>query len=154
MSLFIANLTDKTFVFMYRVGERQNPLVTTIKAGQQESIYPQGTKEDHEHIVMQHRAYGLVSTSEINKRDFFGHCFQYDSPVNINKLMDAREAHEKALQERSLEIRKASFVAANKKIEDQASENGVELKKFQSVMEEVDHKGKAKSRETMEINED
>jgi len=128
MALYVANCTKQTFELHYWVAGNKAPFQVKIRPGGQENVYPQGTRMDHEHIVEQHRMYGLIPVSEIDRTQaFIGQCYQFDKPIPVDRLMSNFERNEDWLNEQALERRKEAAAATSIKMSEIAQESGSEV---------------------------
>lgn len=140
--LFVANLTKQEFQLIYWVENSKKPVVTKIKPGQQESVYPQGNHVDHERIVDQHRMYGLIPVSELDRKPgFVGQCYQYDAPIPLDRLYTGMTNNEDALIKEALERRKEAVASSDDLMQKAAQETDSRLGNFEVEIEEVEQKG-------------
>jgi hypothetical protein len=140
--LYVANLTKQEFHLIYWVENSKKPVVTKIKPGQQESVYPQGNHVDHERIVEQHRMYGLIPVSELDRRPgFVGQCYQYDDPIPLDRLYTGMTNNEDALVKQALERRKEAAASSDDLMQKAAQETDSRLGGFEVEIEEVEQKG-------------
>lgn len=143
MSLFIANTSKQVFELHYWVeGSPNKPVVTKIKPGSQENIYPQGSSIDHQRIVEQHKPYGLISVSEIDRHDgFVGQCFQYDTPIPLDRLQSTMKRNEEELYAQAQERRKEAAAATDDTVRKAAQESEMKVSNFEVEITEVEQKG-------------
>jgi hypothetical protein len=143
MSLFIANCSKQMWEIHYWVeGSPNKPVVTKIKPGGQENIYPQGSSVDHHRIVEQHKAYGLIPVSEVDRHDgFVGQCYQYDAPIPLDRLQATMKRNEEDLYEQAQERRKEAAAAADDTVRKAAQEYEMKVDNFEVEITEVEQKG-------------
>jgi hypothetical protein len=141
--LFIANCSKQMFEIHYWVeGSPNKPVVTKIKPGGQESIYPQGNSVDHQRIVDQHKAYGLIPVSEVDRHDgFVGQCYQYDTPISLDRLQTTMKRNEEELFAQSQERRKEAAAATDDTVRKAAQESEMKVDNFEVEITEVEQKG-------------
>lgn len=142
MALYIANVTKKVFELHYWVENTQKPIVTKIQPGSQANIYPQGTQTDHQRIIDQHKMYGLVAVSEIDRsKEFIGQCYQFDKPIQHDRLFSMFERNDDILYEDALTRRKEAAAATDDLVKRAAQESDNKVKNFEMEIEEVEQKG-------------
>ena len=143
MALFIANCSKQTFELHYWVdGSPNKPVVTKIRPGSQESIYPQGSHVDHQRIVEQHKPYGLVPVSEVDRYEgFIGQCFQYDTPIPLDRLQSTMKRNEEELYAQAQERRKEAAAATDDTVRRAAQESAMKVDNFEVEITEVAQKG-------------
>lgn len=143
MPLFIANCSKQMFEIHYWVESSPNkPVVTKIKPGSQENIYPQGSMVDHERIIGQHQAYGLIPVSEVDRHDgFVGQCYQYDEPIPLDRLQTTMRHNEEELYAQAQERRKEAAVATDDIVRRAAQESEMKVDNFEVEITEVEQKG-------------
>lgn len=140
--LFVANCSKFNYELHYWVENSKKPVVTKIRPGGQESIYPQGTRIDHERIVEQHKIYGLIPVNEIDRTNaFVGQCFQYDNPISHDRLFTTMERNDDVLFEQALERRKEAAAATDDGIRRDAQEADVKVGNIEVEIKEVEQKG-------------
>lgn len=140
--LYVANLSKQNIEFIYWVENSKKPVVTKIKPGQQESVYPQGSRVDHERIVDQHRMYGLIPVSELDRRQgFVGQCYQYDDPIPLDRLYTGMTNNEDALVTEALERRKEAAASSDDLMQKAAQETDSKLGNFEVEIQEIEQKG-------------
>lgn len=141
--LFIANCSKHSFEIHYWVEASPNkPVVTKIKPGGQESVYPQGTKIDHQRIIDQHKVYGLIPVSEIDRHDgFVGQCYQFDTPIPLDRLQETMSRNEEDLYAQAQERRKEAAAATDETVRRAAQESEMKVGTFEVEITEVEQKG-------------
>lgn len=123
--LFIANATRQFLDFTYRLPESSGPRVQRIRPGGQIRISGDLSQKGVDAVVDQHRKYGLVRVSEIDRtKDFSGICYDVDRPVQVEKLRRAMAKKTEVLVERGREIRKMAAIANNNALEASLEESG------------------------------
>jgi len=143
MALYIANCSKQMFEIHYWVdGSPNKPVVTKIKPGAQENIYPQGSSVDHKRIVDQHKPYGLIPVSEIDRHDgFVGQCYQYDKPIPLDRLQSTMQRNDDELYAQSQERRKEAAAATDDTVRRAAQESEMKVDNFEVEITEVEQKG-------------
>jgi hypothetical protein len=142
MPLYIANCSKFNYELHYWVDNSKKPVVTKIRPGGQESVYPQGTRVDHERIVEQHKMYGLIPVSEIDRsQKFVGQCFQFDTPITHDRLYTTMERNDDVLYEQALEQRKAAALASDDLVRKAAQEADVKVGNIETEIQEIEQKG-------------
>ena len=97
----------------------------SIPAGGQIEVYRDATMDILEGIIEQHRMYGLVHVSEIDRtKEFANLCYQFDKPITQNQIMYGIEHNSDVLEVRGNEMRKKAAVAINNNLERAAEESG------------------------------
>ena len=123
--LFIANCKKQAEDFNYRIPEVVRTYVQNIPAGGQIEVYRDATMDILEGIIEQHRMYGLVNVSEIDRtKEFANLCYQFDKPITQNQIMYGIEHNSDVLEVRGNEMRKKAAVAINNNLERAAEESG------------------------------
>jgi hypothetical protein len=116
--LYIANCSKFVQDFIFRVPEVQQLFKTTIAVGGQNQVYKDTSREILEAIVDQHLKYGLIPVSEIDRtKGFFGLCYSFDTPINVEKMMNAIQHNDEALELRGHELRKYQAASLSDKID-------------------------------------
>jgi hypothetical protein len=140
--LYVANCSKFNYEMHYWVENSKKPVVTKIRPGGQECVYPQGTRTDHERIVEQHKVYGLIPVNEIDRTNtFVGQCFQYDQPIPHDRLFTTMERNDDVLYEQALERRKEAAAATDDGIRRDAQEADVKVGNIEVEIKEVEQKG-------------
>ena len=86
--LFIANCKKQAEDFNYRIPEVVRTYVQSIPAGGQIEVYRDAPMDVLEGIVEQHRMYGLVNVSEIDRtKEFANLCYQFDKPIDRKSVV-------------------------------------------------------------------
>ena len=142
MALYIANLSKFEFQLHFWTEGVNKPVVEHIGPGKQKSIYPQGNDVDHHRIVDQHKKYGLIPASEIDRHPgFVGQCYQFDTPIPLDRLYTTMIRNEDVLNEQALERRKEMAVASDDLMRKTAQDTDTKLNNFEVEIEEVEQKG-------------
>lgn len=143
MSLFIANCSKQMFEIHYWVeGSPNKPVVTKIRPGAQENIYPQGNQVDHQRIVDQHKPYGLIPVSEVDRHDgFVGQCYQFDTPIPLDRLQSTMKRNEEDLYAEAQQRRKEAAAATDDTVRRAAQESEMKVGNFEVEITEVEQKG-------------
>lgn len=141
--LFIANCSKQLFEIHYWVeGSPNKPVVTKIRPGGQENIYPQGSAVDHQRIVDQHKPYGLIPVSEIDRHEgFVGQCYQYDTPIPLDRLQSTMQRNGEELYEQAQERRKEAAAATDDTVRRAAQESEMKVDNFEVEIVEIEQKG-------------
>ena len=144
--LFVANTSQQKCEFIFRLPEsRTTSPPLTINPGTQAQIYQDTTSDVIDHIVEQHRRYGMKHVNEIGK-GFAGLVYAIDAPVRLDDIFLAEEANIAALENLGSEVRQAQAAALSQKME----EIGVDLKEV-LVSEDVRPGVDSKVEETIAI---
>jgi hypothetical protein len=142
MPLYIANCSKFNYELHYWVENSKKPVVTKIRPGGQESVYPQGNRLDHERIVEQHKIYGLTPVSEIDRsKQFVGQCYQFDTPIPHDRLFTTMERNDDVLYEQALERRKEAAVATDDIVRRAAQDAGMKVDNIETEIQEIEQKG-------------
>jgi hypothetical protein len=142
MPLYVANVTKKVFELHYWVENTHKPIVEKIQPGGQKSIYPQGNQVDHQRIVDQHKVYGLIPVSEIDRsKEFIGQCYQFDKPITHERMFSMFERNDEILYEDAQRRRQEAAAATDDLVKRAAQETDNKVKNFEMEIEEVEQKG-------------
>jgi hypothetical protein len=154
MSLFIANTTKQHHEFMFWVPEQRRYFTKLIRAGGQEQIYPEGTRDVHEGIIAQHRQYGIKALSEIDRtKEFVGLCYQFDHPIPADRLTEAIEHNDDVMVSEAQERRKEATAALNESLTQVAQDSGTNLSGLDVEVVEEQKKGvDTQVNETISVN--
>lgn len=113
---------------MFWVPEQRRYFTKLIRAGAQEQIYPEGSRDVHEGIIAQHRQYGLKAVSEIDRtKEFIGLCYQFDAPVSAERLTETIERNEVVMVAEAQERRKEATAALDGQLSQIAQDSGTNL---------------------------
>src|SRR5215469_4546973 len=123
--LYIGNMSKQIQQFCYRIRERQGVIVQTIQIGGQIRVSPNGRDTDLpvemiDHILEQHRGYGIVSIDDVLEegRAFDSTCYSIGQPITGEKLHRAMQTKERAVSEFGRKLREEAAVAVNSQIEE------------------------------------
>jgi len=119
--LYIANCTKQVQDFLFKIPEQTviNPYKVSIPIGGQALIYKDTTHDILDFIVEQHLKYGLLPVSEIDRsKDFIGMCFQFDKPIDVDKIKIAMSHNDNQAELRSYEQRKIAAMALSNRIDE------------------------------------
>lgn len=142
MTLYVANLSRNVLEFTYRIAGENRYFTTKIMPFTQESVYPGGTADEHAFIVEQNARYGLIPVSDIDRtKRFIGMCYQYDKPIQPDKMMPVAQHNEDALNREALESRKIAAIAMDEALARTAQESGVKFNGLEVDLEEQEQKG-------------
>jgi uncharacterized protein YtpQ (UPF0354 family) len=142
MALYIGNCSKQTFEFNYWVGENKKYFTTVIRHGGQESVFEKGTRQDHEYIVDQHKIYGLIPVSEIDRsKEFVGLCYQYDKPITLDRLQTTFDHNDEVMAHASQEHRKIATLAMDDILNRSAQNSDATLQNFEVGIVEQAQKG-------------
>lgn len=142
MKLFVANCSKQNFEFAYWAPENRRPLVQRIGIGEQVQVYKDANPEDLRNIIEQHLPYGIVKTDEIDRtKAFVGLAYQFDKPINVEKIMIASENNDDVLTKMALERRKEGAAALDNTLSSIAQDAGNGLASLSMEVEEVPRPG-------------
>lgn len=123
-SLFIANTSNKHNEFLFRLPGVEQVRRIIINAGTQQEVLRNAQSEEIEYVINQHRVYGLVESSQVQKVDkFTGILYSIDKPVTVNAIQIALEKNSEILLQEGYELRKIAAVATNAALEETLSQN-------------------------------
>jgi hypothetical protein len=123
--LFVANCKSQTEVFSYRVAETKQLISQDIPAGGQIQIYRDTDRDTLEHIIEQHRKYGLINVADIDRtKPFISLCYQFDKPITQNHIKYGVEHNVEVLTDVGRERRDQAAVAIGTNLERAAEEAG------------------------------
>ncbi len=154
--LYIANTTKQHHQFVYRIPEdgRNTPTMQEIPVGQCVQIYRDDTSSVLEAIIEQHTRYGLVPVNEIDRtKDFIGLAYQFDQPIDVEKIIRALTHNDQVLKQLGDAQRKDVAVAISQGIEQGAREAGANAGAVEVTVEEVDRQDSTSTslNETIEV---
>jgi hypothetical protein len=146
MMLFIGNATKQKFVFAYRVPEVAGVRQQEIQVGGQVMISGNLSSTDIDAILDQHRPYGLVASSEIDRtKTFAGLCYSIGQPITAAKLGLVIQRNTEVLVQRGQEMRKQAAVMIQGRIENDLAERqgmeGTNLRQLDMSVVEEEPKG-------------
>ncbi len=123
--LYIGNATRQFFDFHYRLPESPSSRVQRIRPGGQVLLSGEVSQSGIDAVVEQHRKYGLVRVSEIDRsRDFAGLCYDVDRPIQVDRLRRAMDKHVAVLVDKGKEIRKNAAIASSNGLNASLEESG------------------------------
>jgi hypothetical protein len=156
MALFVGNTSKFTFQLHFWVERTSRPIVVEIGPGKQAKIYPEGSRADHESIVNQHKMYGLLPVSEIDRhKGFIGQCYQFDTPIPMERLQETMLNNDDVLDDQAVERRKEAAASADDLLKKAAQETDSKISSFEVELEEVEQKGvEAQIHEVISVGED
>lgn len=153
--LFICNTSKRYHDFFYWAGEnRTSPLRTRIEPGKQAQIYQDAPMDELMHIVQQHQVYGLLPIKDIRgNRDFSGLAYQFDKPIEVEKIHDAIEQLVSQALEEGAERRKQAAYVVDSVLTSQSQEHGTTLRGVEvEIREETARDGReTKVNETLTV---
>lgn len=138
--LFIGNATKQINNFAYRSLERPGIVVQIIQIGGQIKVAPTGSKTDLtqmeiDHIIDQHRMYGIRDILEIESKGTFGGLvYSIGKPISAEKLRRAMLKMEEQLDEEGRKIRQEAALAVNSQIEERVGT----LRNLEMSFEEIE----------------
>jgi hypothetical protein len=142
MALFVANTSKQHVELHYWVEGVSKKVVTKIKPGEQVEVYKQGSHVDHQRIVDQHKIYGLIPVSEIDRSQaFVGQCYQFDKPIPHDRLFTTMERNDDVLYEQALERRKEAAASTDDLVQRAAQETDMKVANFEVEIQEIEQKG-------------
>jgi hypothetical protein len=118
--LYIANCTKQVQELLYKIHEidQRKAFRVTIPVGGQALIYREAEHQVLMKIVDQHLMYGLRAVSEIDRtKDYTGMCYQFDKPIDVEKIMYAMAQNEKAVELMGHEVRKQAAAGLSNSID-------------------------------------
>lgn len=148
MKLFLGNASKQRHAFTFNppdADDGQNkrarpPITQFIQPLHIEPLSGDWTKAQLEAIIDQHRAYGFIDISEIDRtKAFTGMCYAVDKSFSRERLVELMTANLVALDKRGREMRELAAVAANNSIERDMQEHGMpgKLSTMEFEVEEV-----------------
>lgn len=118
--LYIANCSKQVQEFLYKLPEidRVKSFRVTIQPGAQALIYKDAEHQLLMRVVDQHAMYGLKAVSEIDRtKEYTGLCYQFDKPIDVEKIMYAMAQNDDAVELLSHEVRKQSAAGLSHSID-------------------------------------
>ena len=151
MRVFVANVSEKRYEFMYRIPEETKVRKVTIQPRAQQRLPDDLTKEQIEYIVDHHGRYGFIPVDEVGsgsgKKRYSELCYSVDKSVSPLKMEALYRINHNILVERGKEIRKQTAIASNNKLvetierEARGTEfSGGEIENFTTTIQEQDSK--------------
>jgi hypothetical protein len=115
VKLYVANCSKFAQDFLFKLPEQAkiNNYRAQIPMGGQSLILGRDIDRDVAiHIIEQHKKYGLVAVSEIDRtKGYFGLCYQFDKPVDVERIMQAVQHNTEQLEVKGHEQRKLQAAA-------------------------------------------
>jgi len=141
--LYIANCTKQRHEFMYRAPEQKNPVTQVIEIGSQIMVWKDEPRDVLLNIVEQHEHYGLISVADIDRtKHFVGMCYQFDKPIDVNKIMYTVENNDTVLEQRALDARKEAAQVISHSLSQVAADTGNGLNSVDVEIKELPPPGK------------
>ena len=142
MALYVANLTKQVFEFHYWVENTKRPVVTKIQPFSQQNIHPTGSRAEHDNIIEQHKMYGMIPVNSIDRtKGFIGQCYQFDTPIPLDRLQTMVERNDDILYEQALERRKEAAASMDDVMKRTAQETDTNIGSLEIELQEVEQKG-------------
>lgn len=117
-TIYIGNASKQRFIFEYWLPESKRRVSLEIPIGTQVKLAGNLTMKDIDAIIEQHRKYGLISETEIERtRVFCGICYATDRPISVRKLTVLMGRNEQVLVSRGQEVRKRLALAVNDQLQ-------------------------------------
>jgi hypothetical protein len=140
--LYVANCTKQRHEFLYRAPEQKNHIKEPIEIGSQIMVWKDAPREELQGIIEQHEMYGLVPVAEIDRtKHFVGMCYQWDRPVDVNKIMYTVENNDTVLEEAALEKRKEAAQVISQSLGQIAQDAGNSLNTVELEIQELARPG-------------
>lgn len=119
MKIYIANCTQQTQNFVYRVLGQPGVRQQMIDVGRQIKLSGDMAMEEIEYIVGQHTRYGMMRDTDVSgkRRGFNGLVYAIDRPVSVDNMTLIVEFNREALIEQGQKLRKEAAVAVTQAIE-------------------------------------
>jgi hypothetical protein len=154
MPLFIFNTSKNYQEINFRIPGNQRHFTVKIGPAQQESIYKEGTREDHEMIVEQLRTYGLRAASEIDRmKEYVGLCYQFDKAITPDRMVPVFAHNDEVIVREAQQRRQEAAVAMDEGLSRSAQETGVKFNGLELGLEEQERKGvDPQINETLEVD--
>lgn len=128
-SLYIANTTKQHHDFVFRRPEQTATTTLPIRAGQQVQVLRDVGTEVVDHVLNQHRKYGIKAADDAAKSKmrggYVGLIYSVDKPVTEKQMRGTFATNDKVLKEIGKENLKAQVGATAKNIQDQLEERGI-----------------------------
>ena len=123
--LYVMNCKTQDEVFSYRVPGTGQLINQTITRGGQIQVYRDETEDVLRMIAEQHRGYGMVEASMIDRtKPFINLAFQIDKPFTPDQIMYGLQHNTDVLEDRGIEQRTAAAVAISDLLDKAATTNG------------------------------
>lgn len=138
-TLYIANTTKQDHDFAFRRPEAQIPTVVKIPAGTQAAIIRDGDTTAIDHVINQHRKYGLISVAEAAKlRGFVGLCYSIDKPMAFKDMKLVFEKNDKVLRKQGEDNVRQIAAAVNEGIDTKLQDAGIPTQAAHVAVEVVE----------------
>lgn len=142
MALYIANTSKQHQEINFRIPGNQRHFTAKIGPGKQESVYKEGTRDDHVSIVEQLKVYGLRSVEDIDRsKEFVGLCYQFDKAISADKLMPVFSHNDQIITREAQERRQEAAIAMDDALSRTAQETGAKFNGLEVEIEEQEQKG-------------
>lgn len=123
--LYVMNCKTQDEVFSYRVPESGRLMTQTIPKGGQIQIYREESEAILQGIMAQHKKYGAVEASQIDRtKPFISLAFQIDKPFTPDQIMYGFQHNTDVLTDRGEEQRNNAAVAIGSNLDRVAAEQG------------------------------
>ena len=144
MKLYVANFTQQSHMFTYRVPDEGGPIKggklrgTEIRAGGQVALPGDFSHAQIDAIIDQYAKYGLASVPDVLKMSAFsGLAYSIDKPVTVDAIRRGLIKNSEALREQGIRLRQEAGVAAFENAEQRADAANIGLRQVEmSVIEE------------------
>lgn len=125
-TLYIANTSKSNHDFSFRRGEDQIPRVIKIIAGTQAPVLKDGSVEEVDAIIAQHRKYGLKPVEEAAKsKNYVGLCYSVDRPMTFKDMKIVFNHNDVALKKEGETRLEEIAAAANATIDQGLEARGI-----------------------------
>lgn len=142
MALFIFNTSKHHQEINFRIPGNQRHFTVKIGPGLQESIYKEGSREDHQMIVEQLRTYGLRAVSEIDRsKEYVGLCYQFDKAITADRMVPVFAHNDEVIVHEAQQRRQEAAIAMDESLSRAAQETGVKFNGLDVGIEEQEQKG-------------
>lgn len=151
MKVFVANTTRQVHDFVWRSINNRSPHRMQIDVGQQVQLPGEWQPEDVEYLEAQHRRYGLIPVSEVDRsKDFVGLCYSLDKPISVEKIRRALTLNEQVLEARGRELRQRAAVAVAEQVQTAFPNSGLTALEM-TIQEERTDGGKPEVNEGIRV---
>jgi hypothetical protein len=152
--LYIANCTKFVQDFIYRLPEVSQLYKVTIPMGGQAEIYEDTDKATLGLIIDQYLKYGLVSVADLDRtKGYTGLCYQFDRPIDVERIMSAVAHNDDELARQGREVRKAQAAGISAAIDQnmQGSESQLQSLEVEIVEQRKPGENNDKMTETIQV---
>jgi hypothetical protein len=152
--LYIANCTKNVQDFLYRLPEVHQLYKVTIPMGGQAEIYEDTDKATLGLIIDQHAMYGMKAVSELDRtRGYTGLCYQFDKPIDVERIMSAVAHNDDELVRQAHEVRKAQAAGISAAIDQNmmGSESQLQSLEVEIVEQKKPGENSEKMTETIQV---